>query len=550
MRNTGTGIRSGNEFAENPTIKIPRSRFQSKTEHKTTMNVGDLVPTFWKEILPGDTIEMQVSEALRTSTMIAPVMDNMFRDTYAFFVPTRLLWTHWKEFNGENRTDKWTQKTKYTIPQLTAPTGGWGLNTIADYLRIPTKVGNISVSALPTRAYALIVNEWFRDQNNQNPVALSLDDTTTAGSNGTDYVTDIQKGGMCFKVNKYHDYFTSALPEPQKGDPVTIGLAGTANVITGDKRTGEIHPGLKFDLATGSPIPGGPNDLILGTGGNLEYNASSQIGGTGDIKPNNLYADLTTANSITINQLRQSIQLQELYEKDARGGTRYVEMIMEHFGVRSDDARQQRPEFLGGNHQLMSVTQVAQTSGTTTDSPQGNLAAFSLTNANNNLIQKSFTEHGYIMILTAVRTNHTYQQGINRSLARLTREDYYLPVLANLGEQAILNQEIYADGTAADKEAFGYQMRYGEYHTDPSGVSGQFRSNATGTLEFWTYADKYASLPVLGAEWIAETKDNVDRTLAVKSTVSNQIIADFFYLITATRPMPYNPIPRIAAKGL
>lgn len=549
MKNTGTGIRSGNEFAENPTIKIPRSRFQSKTEHKTTMNVGDLVPTFWKEILPGDTIEMQVSEALRTSTMIAPVMDNMFRDTYAFFVPTRLLWTHWKEFNGENRTDKWTQKTKYTIPQLKAPTGGWQLNTIADYLRIPTKVENISVSALPTRAYALIVNEWFRDQNNQNPAALSLDDTTTTGSNGTDYITDIQKGGMCFKVNKYHDYFTSALPEPQKGDPVTIGLAGLANVITGNARPEGIADGMTLANSDGT-IMAGTTSLSIDNG-DFGYSSTTTIPTQiNQVYPSNLYADLKTTNGITINALRQSIQLQELNEKDARGGTRYIEMIMEHFGVRSDDGRQQRPEFLGGNHQLMSVTQVAQTSGTTTDSPQGNLAAFSLTNANNNLIQKSFTEHGYIMILTAVRTNHTYQQGINRSLARLTREDYYLPVLANLGEQAILNQEIYADGTAADKEAFGYQMRYGEYHTDPSGVSGQFRSNATGTLEFWTYADKYASLPVLGPEWIAETKDNVDRTLAVKSTISNQIIADFFYLITATRPMPYNPIPRIAAKGL
>lgn len=546
MSNSATKIRNGNEFANNPSISIPRSRFNSSSEHKTTFNTGDLIPVYWKEILPGDTIEMKISEVLRTSTMLAPVMDNMYRDTYAFFVPTRLLWNHWKQFNGENTTDKWTQKTKYTIPQTTAPAGGWTTNTIADYLGIPTKK-DISVSSFLFRAYGLIVNEWFKDQNNQNPAALNLDDATTAGSNGTDYTIDIQKGGMPFKVNKYHDYFTSALPEPQKGDPATIGIAGLANVITGSVRTGETGD-LKFDKFDGTALVG-DNNLNLADGV-LNASALSTSPAGFSVKPNNLYADLSKATAITINQLRQAIQMQELLEKDARGGTRYVEMIMEHFGIRSEDARQQRPEFLGGNHLLMNVVQVAQTSETGSTTPQGNLAAYSLTNDTNQIINKSFTEHGYIMVLTAVRTNHTYQQGINRALSRKTREDYYLPVLANLGEQAILNKEIYADGSAKDDEAFGYQMRYGEYHYDPSRVSGEFRSNATTPLDFWHYADNYASLPVLGQEWIAETKANVDRTLAVESSVSNQIIGDFYFDCVATRSMPINPVPRIAAKGL
>lgn len=534
-------------FSKVPHLELKRSLFDRSTELKTSFNVGELIPIYVDETLPGDTFALDTSIVIRTSTMIKPVMDNMFADIYFFSVPNRIVWEHWKEFMGENKTGPWTQTTEYTIPQVTAPSGGWTEGTIADYMGIPTKVSGISISSLYFRAYALIWNEYFRDQNLQNPTDMVYGDATIAGSNGAVLETDAIKGGKVLPVNKVHDYFTSALPEPQKGPDVLLPLGESAPVF------GNGEP-IKFQVGDSYPIyvqtnlnidPGQNQTAFIVNAGNSQITGYSKLGISTIESGNdsNIYADLSRATAANINELRQAFATQRLYERDARGGTRYREMIKAHFGVTSPDARMQVPEYLGGKRIPINVSQVVQTSSTDNTSPQANVSAYSLTNDMDSSFTKSFTEHGMIIGLICVRTNITYQQGIERIFNRKRRFDYYFPALANIGEQAILNKEIFAQGNEQDEEAFGYQEPWAEYRYKPSKVTGEMRSNATKSLDLYHYADDYASLPTLGQEWIKQTKSNVDRTLAITSEVSNQIIADIYFKVRCARPMPVYSVP-------
>lgn len=527
-------------FATLPKIDIRRSTFKRTNDHKTTMNAGELVPIYVDEVLPGDTYKMRMSEVIRMSTPVHPVMDNLNIDTYFFFVPNRLLWEHWKEFNGENPSTAWKQTTEYNIPQTTAPTGGWTKGTIADYMGVPTKIDNLSINSLPFRAYCKIWNEYFRDQNNQDATLEQTNDSVTLGSNGNNYVTDAIKGGKCLPVAKYHDYFTSALPEPQKGPSVLLPLGDSAPVNISQNGASDLYlKGQTSGLITAVKVGQSSNYYALSA-----YN--------NDVTPNEVMAyaggltgsaDLSSATAATINQLRQAFQVQKLYERDARGGTRYIEIIKSHFGVTSPDARQQRPEYLGGKRIPININQVLQTSATDSTSPQGNTAAYSLTASIDESFTKSFTEHGYIIGVACIRTMHTYQQGLAKLFSRKRRFDFYWPELANIGEQAILNKEIYAQGTTADEEVFGYQEPWAEYRYKQSQVSGAFRSNYDQTLDVWHYADNFATRPVLSANFIKETNVNIDRTLAVTSAIEDQFICDFYFENTATRPMPVYSVP-------
>lgn len=538
-------------FASNPVeIDMPRSKFDRSTQHKTTFNTGDLIPIFVDEVLPGDTMVMDMSSVIRMATPIYPVMDNAFLDVYFFAVPNRLVWEHWREFMGENRLTHWEQPTEYVIPQITAPSGGWAKGTIADYMGIPTGVGNISISALPFRAYALVWNEWFRDQNLKDPCLVSMDETTQNGSNGTNYIQDVQLGGMPAKAAKYHDYFTSALPEPQKGPPVILPLGDAAQVVTKSLAESPLatseYP-VYYRKIAGGNFTSGVHQAVLTTGNGdpttarLEQSPTTATTVGDNIFPANMVADLSTATAATINQLRQAFAVQRMYEKDARGGTRYTEIIRTHFGVTSPDSRQQRPEYLGGLRTPINMDQVVQTSSTDATSPQGNTAAFSLTSINQSLFTKSFTEHEIIIGLACVRTENTYQQGIERMWSRKHRFDFYFPSFANLGEQAILNKEIYAQGTSEDEEAFGYQEAWAEMRYKPSRVSGAMRSNYEQPLDAFHYADFYTEPPRLSSAWIDESANNVKRTLAVQN--EDQFIADFYFKLQMARPMPIYSIP-------
>lgn len=549
-------INTNSRFAINPTsIDIQRSKFDRSSRYKTTFNAARLIPIYVDEALPGDTFQMDMAHVIRMSTSIHPTMDNSYLEVYAFSVPNRLVWEHWKEFNGENTTSAWEQTTEYEIPQITSPaTTGWTKGTLADYMGLPTGIPNLSVSALPFRAYALIVNEWFRDQNLQDPAYINLDETTQTGVNSDNYITDLQNGGMPFRVAKYHDYFTSALPEPQKGPDVTIPLGKGAPVITDDRfkdtMPSYVQYGLKWMDSTNKQevLPDSVRHLGVSKNGLTYYSADTMTAGSNSIVPYNLVADLNNATSATINELRQAFAIQQLYEADARGGTRYTEIIKSHFGVTSPDARQQRPEFLGGIKTPLNVDQVLQTSGTQTSegtqtTPQGNVSGFTHAANRDGLFTKSFTEHEIIMVLAVVRTLHTYQQGINRMFSRRKRFDFYWPALANIGEQAILNKEIYAQGTAEDEEAFGYQEAWADYRYKPSQITGELRSTYAQSLDSWHYGDDYSSLPVLGATWIQETQTNIDRTLAVQSSVADQFILDCAFKLECTRPLPVYSIP-------
>ena len=533
---------SENRFAENPQVSVSRSRFQRNSDNKTTFNTGDLIPIYLDEVLPGDTHQIDVACVMRMATPIFPVMDNAYCDFYFFFVPNRLLWEHWKEFMGENKETAWTPKTEYSVPQVTAPSGGWEEGTLADYLGLPTKVEGISVSALPGRAYGLIYNEWFRNQNVTQPTLVEVTDATTTGKNDGSTTNDSAITlAKPLKAAKVFDYYTGALPEPQKGEPITLPMNGNAaikpydlatNKELGWQGTDNQHPVSDFQFST-------PEEGEI-----LNYTKDfigTTRGTSGGSKTVALRADLSSVTAATINQLRQAFQIQKLLEKDARGGTRYREVLREHFGVISPDSRMQIPEYLGGYRLPINVSQVIQTSSTDSTSPLGNTAALSVTTMNKPMFTKSFTEHGLIMGLAVVRTDQTYQQGIERMWSRKGRYDYYWPVLANIGEQAILNKEIYAQGNTADEEAFGYQEAWADYRYKPSKVTGLFRSNAAQSLDAWHYAQDYNALPTLSTAWMEQTDTEMKRTLAVKS--QPDFIADFYFMNKTTRCMPVYSIP-------
>ena len=545
-------------FAKQPGVNIKRSTFDLSHTHKTTFNTGELVPIYVEEILPGDTFKINTNYVIRMSTPIKPVMDNAYMDIYFFFVPNRLVWDHWKEFMGENTEGAWDDdETEYNVPKaISQIMSSYKKGSIADHMGIPTNT-NLEVNVLPFRAYTLIWNEWFRDQNLQAPLYIQKDiDSNQSLSSAGDFNPALGVG-IC-KVNKFHDYLTSCLPEPQKGDPVTINIGGEAPVLTSeiDNYNGESPTiGMKYAISNNPEI----NAKHIGLG---LYNQAEGVKRVYDLKangidngtaspspeiiaPSNLIADLSNATAVTINQLRQAVQTQKFLERDARCGTRYIEIIKGHFGVTSPDARQQRPEYLGGKRVPINMAQVLQTSASQEDSPQGNTAAFSLTGGSNAGFTKSFTEHGFIIGLACVRTQHSYQQGLNRMWSRARRFDYYWPEFSHLGEQAVLNKEIYTiiDPNVDPEDVFGYQERYAEYKYKPNIITGEFRSQYTQSLDIWHYGDNYESQPYLSEEWIQETTANVDRTLTVQSTNSDQFLADFYFQIKATRPMPLFGIP-------
>lgn len=539
---------SESHFGTLASKSIRRSKFYMPFSHKFTAYAGKIVPMYAEEVLPGDTLKMRTSELIRMTTPIYPVMDNSWIDTYFFFVPRRLLWDHWEEFMGENKTDYWTQKTEYEIPQLEAPENGWDEKSIAHYLGARMNTSGISIDACYTRCYALIYNEWFRNQNLLEPAEISLGDAVTAGSNGDDYVVDLQKGGHMVSAGKFADYFTRALPAPQKSDDIYIPFGiQNAPVITTDEpqATGE-HNKLLFTYADGTSMSGTVNKLAAFYGDQLGKAGDTSVTGPNPgVYPNNLMADLSEATGgATINQLRQAFAIQRLYEVDARGGTRYIEQIATHFGVQSPDARHQRPEYLGGKRVPVNISQVIQNSSTDATSPQGNTAAMSLTIDTHDCFTKSFTEHGIVMGLMVIRTEHTYQQGIPKKLSRKSRFDFYYPELANIGELPILNKEIYAQGTSEDDEVFGYQEAWAEYRYGINRISGELNSDYAQSLDSWHYADDYSQLPTLSGIWEQETDQNVARTLAIQDQA--QYICDVYFDQTWTRPLPIYSIPSLS----
>lgn len=540
-------------FALNPTrIDLSRSTFDRSASVKTSFNAGDIVPFFLEEVLPGDTFNVKSSKVVRMQTLLTPMMDNVYLDTYYFFVPNRLVWKHWKEFNGENTESAWIPETTYEVPQITSPTNtGWAVGTIADYFGVPTGVPNLSVNALPFRAYALIMNEWFRDQNLSDPLVVPDDDATVAGVNTGNFVSDVAKGGKPYIAAKYHDYFTSCLPSPQKGKDVTIPVSssGKVPVIAGDFNSSFARTPLIIGLKGSS----GNLDTcrVYSAQGTAEGSSLSTTKGNPtdaqpQICPANLWADFNGLDAAaSINQLRLAFQIQKLYERDARGGSRYIEILKSHFGVTSPDARLQRPEYLGGNRVPINVNQVIQQSGTGSGSstPQGTVVGMSQTTDSHSDFIKSFTEHGFIIGVMVARYDHTYQQGLERLWSRKDRFDYYWPVFANIGEQAVKNKEIYAQGNAEDDQVFGYQEAWADYRYKPNRVTGEMRSSYTQSLDVWHLADDYAARPSLSDSWIREDKTNIDRVLAVQSSVSNQFFADIYVQNRATRPMPIYSIP-------
>lgn len=544
-------------FALNPTnLDMSRSKFPRHSSVKFSFNVGDVIPFYVDEVLPGDTFNVKTSKVVRMQSLLTPIMDNIYLDYYFFFVPNRIVWDHWRELNGENRESAWAQTTEYEVPQVTAPTGGWNVGTIADFMGIPTGVSNISVNAMPFRAYAMICDEWFRDENLVDPLYISKGDAVTTGVNTRTNPGDYAAGGQPFIAAKFHDYFTSALPSPQKGPDVGIGLTGSFNV------TGNGNP-IRFAVLTsdGDSVPvgavgaaadfndrrssGAQNTLGIGFDntnavGTLGFPTGAQF--TSDVLPF-MEVNLGDVNAVTINALRMAFQMQKLYEKDARGGTRYIEILKSHFGVTSPDSRLQRPEYLGGSRVPININQVVQTSETGSGTPQGNTAAYSVTTDSHKDFTKSFVEHGFVIGVCVARYTHSYQQGIERFWSRKSRFDYYWPVFANIGEQAILNKEIYAQGNAIDDEVFGYQEAWADYRYKPSRVAGEMRSAAAQSLDVWHLADEYTALPSLSAGWIQENKTTVDRVLAVSEQNANQLFCDIYIENYTTRPMPVYSIP-------
>lgn len=559
-----------NRFAALPKAQIQRSVFNRSHDYKTTFDSGYLIPFYVDEVLPGDSFKLNCSIFCRLATPIVPFMDNLYLETFFFFVPNRLVWKHWENFMGQQ--DNPGDSTDYLIPQTVAGPKGFPLGSVADYFGIPTGVQNLSVSSLPFRAYQLIYNEWFRDENLQDRVG-AWDPSATHKDDPVGDWNDTNSNGLTLlRRNKYHDYFTSALPWPQKGDAVDVnfGVGGAISwasdsfnvipsrvnnqqvkaVVGNPKHLAFIRPNFSYSedlsgLHINVSAPSAVSDTSLTGYGEVEYTAAS----SGSFVPNAVPPTIDLpylqfvgqqGAGLTINDLRQAFQVQKLLERDARGGTRYTEILRSHFGVVSPDARLQRPEYLGGSSTRILMNSVAQTAATNDVTPQANLSAFGLFGDSFHGFSKSFVEHGYIIGLVNVRADLSYQQGVNRMWSRKSRLDFYFPVLAHLGEQAILNKEIYAQGTAADDQVFGYQERFAEYRYSPSVITGKMRSTDPQTLDIWHLAQKFDNLPTLSSQFIQDNPP-VSRVVAVQS--EPQFILDAWFDLKCIRPMPVYSVP-------
>lgn len=537
-------------------MKRPRSKFDRSHQLLTTINEGDLVPIYCDEVLPGDTAQVRLNGLIRMSTPIYPIMDNCYMDTYFFFVPCRLLWEHWENMFGENDTNYWAEKTEYSTPTCkigSSTDAGINNGSIGDYFGLPTGVKNeIKVNALPARAYAMIYNEWFRDENLEAPLMLGYKKEDAAGTvstpstyfdsiNNPEHTTDTNEAALYCrspaKAGKFHDYFTSCLPRPLKAEPVEISLTGNAPVkmYNNAELTTETAASTQLDLTTNGSFQNFAN--VMGVTGKDNQSIEMKFMGT----------DLSEVNAISIQDMRMAIALQHIFEADARNGTRYREFLSGTWGVTSPDSRLQIPEYIGGQRIAINVNQVVQTSQTDTTTGQalGNTAAYSLTTCSKEIVDYAATEYGYIIGLAVVRVEHSYQQGLATKWTRGGRFTYYDPRLAALGEQPVYNREIYAQGTDEDNEIFGYQESWADYRYKPSYVTGEMRSNFKTSLDAWHYADDYDALPRLSAEWIQEGAQNIDRTIAVTSNISHQFLCDFYFTENWFREMPIYSIPGI-----